>query len=123
MQDTFIKQMSEFKYSFKDNPKTESRIMFGDGARTDLLVLCGDEFDKAVPKLMEFITQFRICKFPDSSIYICHDPNIIQRKLYIFKFKVGSFDHKFAFLKGVEDTDTGASASVAEFEVEEKDEY
>ena len=123
MQDTFIKQMSEFKYSFKDNPKAESRIMFGDGARTDLLLLREDEFDKAVPKLMELITQFRICKFPDSSIYICHDPDNIQRKLYVFKFKVGSFDHKFAFLKGVENTDTGAVASAGDFEVDEKDEY
>lgn len=119
MQSAFINQLKDLISSIYPNPKIDFRKTFNDDTQSDLIVLFDEEFDKIEPKLIEFANQFMICKFPDSTINISRDPKIHQRKLYVFKFKVGPVYKKFVFLKGVKEYET----PIGDFEVLERESY
>lgn len=119
MQSAFINQLKDLIASIYPNPKIDFRKTFNDDTQSDLIVLFDEEFDKIESKLIEFANQFKICKFPDSVINISRDPKIHQRKLYVFKFKVGPVYKKFVFLKGVKEYET----PIGDFEVLERESY
>lgn len=119
MQSAFINQLKDIISSIYPNPKIDFRKTFSGDTQSDLIVLSDEEFDKIEPKLIEFANQFKICKFPDSTINISRDPKIHQRKLYAFKFKVGPVYKKFVFLKGVKEYET----PIGDFEVLERESY
>lgn len=119
MQSAFINQLKDLISSIYPNPKIDFRKTFIGDTQSDLIVLFDEEFDKIEPKLIEFANQFKICKFPDSTINISRDPKIHQRKLYVFKFKVGPVYKKFVFLKSIEEH----GSAIADFEVLERESY
>lgn len=119
MQSAFINQLKDLITSIYPNPKIDFRKTFNGDTQSDLIVLFDEEFDKIESKLIEFANQFNICKFPDSTINISRDPKIHQRKLYVFKFKVGPVYKKFVFLKGVKEYET----PIGDFEVLERESY
>ncbi len=119
MQDSFINQLNDFIASIYPNHKVKFRKLFNDDCKSDLIVLFDEEFDKVEPKLIEFANQFKICKFPDSTISISRDPKIHHRKLYIFKFKTDSVYVKFTFLKAVAED----GSVIDDFEVLERESY
>lgn len=119
MQSAFINQLKDLITSIYPNPKIDFRKTFNGDTQSGLIVLFDEEFDKIEPKLIEFANQFKICKFPDSTINISRDPKIHQRKLYVFKFKVGPVYKKFVFLKGVKEYET----PIGDFEVLERESY
>lgn len=119
MQDSFINQLKDLISSIYPNPKIDFRKTFNGDTQSDLIVLFDEEFDKIEPKLIEFANQFNICKFPDSTINISRDPKIRQRKLYVFKFKVGPVYKKFVFLKSIEEH----GSAIDDFEVLERESY
>lgn len=119
MQDSFINQLKDLISSIYPNPKIDFRKTFNGDTQSDLIVLFDEEFDKIEPKLIEFSNQFKICKFPGSTINISHDPKIHHRKLYVFKFKVGPVYKKFVFLKSIEEH----GSAIDDFEVLERESY
>lgn len=119
MQDTFINQLNDFIAGIYPNPRVEFRKIFNDDTQSNLIVLFSEEFYKAEPKLIEFAKQFKICKFPNSTINISRDPVDHHRKYYVFKFKVDSGYIKFVFLKSIE----GRGSPIADFEVLERESY
>lgn len=119
MQSSFINQLNDFIAGIHPNPKVEFRKIFNDDTQSNLIVLFSEEFYKAEPKLIEFTKQFKICKFPDSTINISRDPVDRHRKYYVFKFKVDSGYIKFVFLKSIE----GSGSPIADFEVLERESY
>lgn len=120
MQSAFINQLKDLITSIYPNPKIDFRKTFNGDTQSDLIVLFDEEFDKIESKLIEFANQFKICKFPDSTISISRDPKIHHRKLYVFKFKLGpGYNKKFVFLKGVKEYET----PIDDFEVLERESY
>lgn len=119
MQSSFINQLKDLIASIYPNPKVDFRKTFNGDTQSDLIVLFDEEFDKMEPKLIEFTKQFKICKFPDSTISISRDPVDHHRKYYVFKFKVDSGYIKFVFLKSIE----GRGSPIADFEVLERESY
>lgn len=119
MQDSFINQLKDLISGIYPNPKIDFRKTFNGDTQSDLIVLFDEEFDKIEPKLIEFANQFKICKFPDSTINISRDPKIHHRKLYVFKFKVGPVYKKFVFLKSIEEH----GSAIDDFEVLERESY
>lgn len=119
MQDSFINQLKDLIVSIYPNPKIEFRKTFNGDTQSDLIVLFDEEFDKIESKLIEFANQFKICKFPNSTINISRDPKINHRKLYVFKFKVGPVYKKFVFLKSIEEH----GSAIDDFEVLERESY